>query len=96
MGVRAGFDLRKEPWISVRVGGVSLRIGLRESFHRAGEVEDVELPVAPAASGLLRILGDPEGRNTPAPAGRTLPDLRRRGGCATPLLRLGVARRSFS
>lgn len=37
-------------------GGVSLRVGLRELFHRAGEVEDVELPVAPAASGLLRIL----------------------------------------
>ncbi|WP_189765901.1 type I-E CRISPR-associated protein Cse1/CasA [Streptomyces xanthochromogenes] len=56
MGVGAGFDLREEPWIPVRVGGASSRVGLRELFHRAGEVEDVELPVAPAASGLLRIL----------------------------------------
>ncbi|MFG3282151.1 type I-E CRISPR-associated protein Cse1/CasA [Streptomyces sp. NPDC048111] len=55
-GCPGGFNLREEPWIPVRVGGVSLGGGLRELFHRAGEVEDVELPVAPAASGLLWIL----------------------------------------
>ncbi|MYV96416.1 type I-E CRISPR-associated protein Cse1/CasA [Streptomyces sp. SID1034] len=51
-----GFDLREEPWIPVRVGSDSLRVGLRELFQRAHEVEDLALPIAPAASGLLRIL----------------------------------------
>ncbi|WP_371551300.1 type I-E CRISPR-associated protein Cse1/CasA [Streptomyces sp. NBC_00554] len=50
------FDLRDEPWIPVRLLGESRRVGLRELFHRAHEIEDVELPVPPAASGLLRIL----------------------------------------
>ncbi|OKI31565.1 type I-E CRISPR-associated protein Cse1/CasA [Streptomyces sp. CB03578] len=52
-----GFDLRDERWIPVRLAdGVSLRVGLRELFHRADEIADLELPVPPAASGLLRIL----------------------------------------
>ncbi|MET8680003.1 type I-E CRISPR-associated protein Cse1/CasA [Streptomyces sp. NPDC004647] len=52
-----GFDLRDEPWIPVRLlDGGSVRLGLRELFYRAHEVEDLELPVPPAASGLLRIL----------------------------------------
>ncbi|MFJ6934773.1 type I-E CRISPR-associated protein Cse1/CasA [Streptomyces sp. NPDC101132] len=52
-----GFDLRDERWIPVRlVDGASLRVGLRELFHRADEIVDLELPVPPAASGLLRIL----------------------------------------
>ncbi|MDX2821574.1 type I-E CRISPR-associated protein Cse1/CasA [Streptomyces ipomoeae] len=52
-----GFDLRDEPWIPVRwANGASARCGLRELFHRAHEIVDVELPVPPAASGLLRIL----------------------------------------
>ncbi|WP_369201606.1 type I-E CRISPR-associated protein Cse1/CasA [Streptomyces sp. PU-14G] len=51
-----GFDLRDRPWIPVRVGGRSERVGLRELFLRAHEVEDLELPVPPAASGLMRIL----------------------------------------
>ncbi|MGP4001369.1 type I-E CRISPR-associated protein Cse1/CasA [Streptomyces sp. 8N706] len=52
-----GFDLRDEPWIPVGLlEGGSVRLGLRELFHRAHEVEDLELPVPPAASGLLRIL----------------------------------------
>ncbi|MFI6056285.1 type I-E CRISPR-associated protein Cse1/CasA [Streptomyces violascens] len=51
-----GFDLRDEPWIPVRLGGVPVRVGLRELLHRAHEIEDLELPVPPAASGLLRIL----------------------------------------
>lgn len=51
-----GFDLRSEPWIPVRIGGVPGAVGLRELFHRAHEIEDVEVPVPPAASGLLRIL----------------------------------------
>lgn len=51
-----GFDLRDRPWIPVRVGGRSERVGLRELFLRAHEVEDLELPLPPAASGLMRIL----------------------------------------
>ncbi|WP_369387173.1 type I-E CRISPR-associated protein Cse1/CasA [Streptomyces sp. CG1] len=52
-----GFDLRDEPWIPVRwINGASGRCGLRELFHRAHEIADLELPVPPAVSGLLRIL----------------------------------------
>lgn len=51
-----GFDLRDEPWIPVRLAGRSVRVGLRELFHRAHDIEDLELPVPPTASGLLRIL----------------------------------------
>ncbi|AWI28356.1 type I-E CRISPR-associated protein Cse1/CasA [Streptomyces tirandamycinicus] len=52
-----GFDLRDEPWIPVRLlTGESARFGFRRLFARAHEIEDLELPVPPAASGLLRIL----------------------------------------
>ncbi|MEV0641660.1 type I-E CRISPR-associated protein Cse1/CasA [Streptomyces sp. NPDC050619] len=52
-----GYDLRDEPWIPVRwANGASSRCGVRELFHRAHEIVDLELPVPPAASGLLRIL----------------------------------------
>ncbi|REE61423.1 CRISPR-associated Cse1 family protein [Streptomyces sp. 3212.3] len=52
-----GFDLRDEPWVPVRlVSGESVRVGFRGLFTRAHEIEDLELPVAPAASGLMRIL----------------------------------------
>src|SRR5262245_11233296 len=52
-----GFDLRDMPWIPVRwEDGSATRCGLRELFRRAHEIVDIELPVPPAASGLLRIL----------------------------------------
>lgn len=52
-----GFDLRDKPWVPVRfAAGSSAWVGLRELFRRAHEIEDLELPVPPAASGLLRIL----------------------------------------
>lgn len=52
-----GWDLRERPWIPVRfLSGASAWVGLRELFHRAHEIEDIEVPVPPAASGLLRIL----------------------------------------
>lgn len=51
-----GFDLRDEPWIPVRLGSSSVEVGLRELFLRAHEIEDLELPIPPAASGLLRLL----------------------------------------
>ncbi|MGW4824747.1 type I-E CRISPR-associated protein Cse1/CasA [Streptomyces sp. NPDC004227] len=52
-----GFDLRDEPWIPVRLlTGESVWLGLRGLFKRAHEIADLELPVPPAAAGLLRIL----------------------------------------
>jgi CRISPR system Cascade subunit CasA len=57
MSAGGGFDLRDEPWIPVRsVSGESLWLGLRDLFKQAHEIVDLELPVAPAAAGLLRIL----------------------------------------
>ena len=50
------YDLREEPWIPVRIGGLPVSLGLREVFLRAHEVEDLALPVPPAASALLRLL----------------------------------------
>jgi CRISPR system Cascade subunit CasA len=50
------FDLRDEAWVPVRfTDGTRDRVGLRELFVRAHEISDLELPVAPAAAGLLRI-----------------------------------------
>jgi CRISPR system Cascade subunit CasA len=55
--VTGGFDLRHEPWIPVRLlTGESVRVGLQQLFLRAHEIEDLVLPVPPAAAGLLRIL----------------------------------------
>ncbi|AZK97017.1 MULTISPECIES: type I-E CRISPR-associated protein Cse1/CasA [Streptomyces] len=52
-----GYDLRDEPWIPVRLrSGEQMRFGFRELLRRAHEIADLELPVPPAASGLLRIL----------------------------------------
>ncbi|MFF4935346.1 type I-E CRISPR-associated protein Cse1/CasA [Streptomyces griseofuscus] len=52
-----GFDLRDEPWIPVRLlTGGSARLGLRELFKRAHEIDDLELPLPPAAAGLMRVL----------------------------------------
>ncbi|GGM23206.1 hypothetical protein GCM10010129_79450 [Streptomyces fumigatiscleroticus] len=52
-----GFDLRDEPWIPVKwASGESARCGLRQLFHRAHEIVDLELPVPPAAAGLMRVL----------------------------------------
>ncbi|MGW2464670.1 type I-E CRISPR-associated protein Cse1/CasA [Streptomyces sp. NPDC001761] len=57
MTVGGGFDLRVEPWIAVRLlTGEPARVGLWELFQRAHEIEDLEIPVPPAAAGLLRIL----------------------------------------
>lgn len=51
------FDLRIEPWIPVRLlTGERTAVGFRGLFERAHEIEDLELPVPPAASGLLRVL----------------------------------------
>lgn len=52
-----GFDLCIEPWIPVRLlTGEQTCVGLCELFERAHEIEDVDVPVPPAASGLMRIL----------------------------------------
>ncbi len=54
--MEAQYDLRDRPWLPVRIDGRSVWLGLRELFLRAHEIEDLEVPVPPAASGLLRIL----------------------------------------
>ncbi|MEU2389050.1 type I-E CRISPR-associated protein Cse1/CasA [Streptomyces sp. NPDC012461] len=57
MTVSGGFDLCIEPWIPVRLlTGEQTCVGLCELFERAHEIEDVDVPVPPAASGLMRIL----------------------------------------
>lgn len=50
------FDLTDRPWIPVVAGGRSKLVGLRELFLQAAEIDDLALPVPPAASGLWRIL----------------------------------------
>ncbi|WP_434099798.1 type I-E CRISPR-associated protein Cse1/CasA, partial [Streptomyces minutiscleroticus] len=57
LGVTGGFDLRDEPWIPVRLlSGESVRLGFRGVLQRAHEIADLEMPVPPAAAGLLRVL----------------------------------------
>lgn len=52
-----GGDLRDKPWIPVRLlTGESARLGLRQVFEQAHEIEDLELPVPLAAAGLMRTL----------------------------------------
>jgi CRISPR system Cascade subunit CasA len=51
------FDVLEQPWIPTRrLGGRMTSVGLREAFLSAHEIEDICLPVPPAASGLWRIL----------------------------------------
>ncbi|MEU2032834.1 type I-E CRISPR-associated protein Cse1/CasA [Nocardia amamiensis] len=49
-------DVRVLGWIPVRAGRKSDRIGLRELFIRAHNIDDVEVGLPPAASGLWRLL----------------------------------------
>ncbi len=53
---RRGFDLRERPWVPVSEGSERTRVGLRELLVRAHELTDVDVPLAPAAAGLWRIL----------------------------------------
>lgn len=50
------YDLREEPWIPVRTAGRPESLGLRQLFLRAHEIDDLALPIPPAASALLRVL----------------------------------------
>ncbi|MDN3355836.1 type I-E CRISPR-associated protein Cse1/CasA [Actinomadura sp. DC4] len=50
------FDLRERKWIPVRRNGEVERVGLRDLFLHAHEIEDLAVPIPPAASGLWRIL----------------------------------------
>ncbi|EMF30788.1 CRISPR-associated Cse1 family protein [Streptomyces gancidicus BKS 13-15] len=75
MTVSGGFDLRVEPWIPVRLlNGGSACVGLCELFERAHEIEDVEIPLPPAAAGLMRILA-PIAARIAAAGGDRLDDL---------------------
>jgi CRISPR system Cascade subunit CasA len=49
------YDLREQRWIPVVMRGALAWVGLRELFARADEIEDLALPLPPAAAGLLRI-----------------------------------------
>ncbi|WP_256107743.1 type I-E CRISPR-associated protein Cse1/CasA [Streptomyces sp. ODS05-4] len=69
-----GYDLRCEPWIPVRLlTGESTRVGLRELFERAHEIGDVEVPLPPAAAGLMRVLA-PIAARIAADGGKQLDD----------------------
>ncbi len=53
------FDLLNEPWVPVRYGpgtGGPAEVGLAGLLTRAHEIQDITLPVPPAASGLWRVL----------------------------------------
>ncbi|WP_307866115.1 type I-E CRISPR-associated protein Cse1/CasA [Streptomyces smyrnaeus] len=50
------FPLDRRPWVPVFVDGTTERVGLRELFVRAGELEGLAVAVPPAASGLMRVL----------------------------------------
>lgn len=53
--VSARFSAADDPWIDVRYGTIYRQVGLRELFLDAHTIDDLAMPVAPAASGLLRI-----------------------------------------
>ncbi|APU16653.1 type I-E CRISPR-associated protein Cse1/CasA [Actinoalloteichus fjordicus] len=53
---RSTFNLTEQPWIPVRTGGTVRRIGLRELFEKAHEIEDLAVPIPPAAAALWRVL----------------------------------------
>lgn len=50
------YDLREEPWIPVGIAGRPEWLGFRQLFLRAHEIDDLALPVPPAASALMRVL----------------------------------------
>jgi len=55
--VRHEFDVGERGWLPVRVAGrLEAPVGLREVLLRAHEIEDVVLPVPPAAVGFWRVL----------------------------------------
>ncbi|KWW98095.1 hypothetical protein TH66_22735 [Carbonactinospora thermoautotrophica] len=53
---RPSFDLTTEPWLPVIRRGSLDEVGLRELFRAAHDIEDLAIPVPPAASGIWRIL----------------------------------------
>lgn len=50
------YDLLTRDWLPVRAGERRWSAGLRELFLRAHELADIEVALAPAASGLWRVL----------------------------------------
>jgi CRISPR system Cascade subunit CasA len=50
------FDLRNEPWIPVQAGTRTTIVSLQDLFLQAHELDDLAVPVPPAASGLWRVL----------------------------------------
>lgn len=52
----AHFDLRDRDWLPARQGSEVSLVGLRELFLRAHEIDDLVVPIPPAAAGIWRIL----------------------------------------
>jgi CRISPR system Cascade subunit CasA len=53
---RPAFDLLDRPWIPVTRHGVAVRVGLRALLINAHELDDLAVPVPPAAAMLWRVL----------------------------------------
>lgn len=77
------YDVRKEPWLPVLFrGGRPGRVGLRELFRWAHEIEDLQLPVAPAAAGVMRLLAGMAARIAKADGTALLNEVLAAGGPA--------------
>ena len=50
------FSLSDKPWLPVKIGTQSDRVGLRALFLRAHQIDDLTVALPPAAAGLWRIL----------------------------------------
>ncbi|WP_084962972.1 type I-E CRISPR-associated protein Cse1/CasA [Thermoactinospora rubra] len=50
------YDLLTREWLPVRAGGTRSKAGLLELYLRAHEIDDIEVPLPPGASGLWRVL----------------------------------------
>jgi len=53
---RPAFDLLDRPWIPVARDGVTIRVGLRALLTDAHQLQDLAVPVPPAAAMLWRVL----------------------------------------
>jgi len=50
------YDLLERPWVPTRKGATTEDVGLRELFVNASRIDDLAVPVPPAAAGLWRVL----------------------------------------
>lgn len=52
----SSFSVVDRSWLPAQIGGGVRRVGLRDLFGRAHEIDDLAVSVPPAAAGLWRIL----------------------------------------